>query len=141
MLFPWAAAGKPRDCCKAEALPKSLGLDGTCNASPLCAHQRGCVVEQPTQDLHPYTVQRDERCSSFSKWKASAELRHLTNPILMNDVMIRQNSLDFEGLITCFILFLFYLKQQKTKVSAAQLLVCSAVFLPRHDDWKQTAVT
>lgn len=106
MLFPWAAAGKPRDRCKAEALPKSLGLDGICNASPLCAHQRGCVVEQPTRDLHPYIVQRDERCSSFSKWKASAELRHLTNPILINDVMIRQNGLDFEGLITS-VLFCF----------------------------------
>lgn len=56
--------------------------------------------------------------------------------------MIRQKGLDFEGLITSgFILFLFYLKQQKTKVSIARLHICSAVLLPRHDHWKQTAVT
>lgn len=67
---------------------------------------------------------------------------YFTNPFLIADAMIRQKGLDFERLITSvFILFLFYLKQQKTKVSIARLFICSAVLLPRCDHWKQTAVT
>lgn len=141
MHSPWTAAGKPRDCCKAEALPKSLRLDDICNVVHLCAHHRGCIMEQSTLNLHLYVVQSDKYCSFFLSGRLWLNL-YFTNPFLIADVMIRQKGLDFERLITSvFILFLFYFKQQKTKVSIARLFICSAVLLPRCDHWKQTAVT
>lgn len=85
-------------------------------------------MEQPTLNLHLYVVQSDKYCSFFLSGRLWLNL-YFTNPFLIADVMIRQKSLDFERLITSvFILFLFYFKQQKTKVSIARLFICSAVF-------------
>lgn len=138
--------GDSRNCCSLEELQcrssaKELRSDGICHVVHCAAHTIGVLLwnsQHRTSIFILYKV--TSSVLSFASGRPWLNLS-FTHLFIITDVMIRQKGLKFEELIMCFVLFLFYLKQQKTKVSISRLFVCSSVLLPRHDHWKQAGVT